>query len=206
MSNSCNVKNGSSSSPKQPHVLAPCPETEFSGDRQRKLIDCLTYEAITSQNLDDQLALNVRSLDDQLAAATNDRERSTAVLLEMANRMNAANCEYHESVVVADTASRQLAEQREVVREAQALVNNLIALLSEAKESMAAYVQLKQDSDEFSVYATGCQPKNNEHRQRADETGNGVVGSVAHAAKVDATTPLSPTKIAVKSRLPPTSS
>jgi len=114
-------------------------------------------------------------------------------------------------VVATDTASHQLAEQREVVREAQALVNNLIAQLSEAKESMAAYVQLKQDTDEFSVYATtGYQPKKNEHR-RADDTGSGVVGGVAHADKVDATKSSSPppqsiTKAAVKPPLTPNSS
>jgi len=163
--------------------------------RQRELIDCLTYEAIASQNLDDQLALNVRSLDSQLVAAADDRERSTALLLEVANRMNAANCEYRESAAAADTASRQLAEQREVVSEAQTLVNNIVAQLSEAKEAMTAYVQLKQDTDEFSVYAPGYWQKNNEHR-RADGTGSVVVGAFAQAAKVDVPPPnkASPTK------------
>lgn len=155
---SCNVKKGPQ---KQPHVMAPCSETECSAKRQQELIDCLTYEAIVSQNLDEQLALNVQSLDGQLVAATDDRERLTVLLFEMANRMNTANCEYRQSVVAADTATRQLAEQREVVRDFQALVYNLTAMLSDAKTSMATYVQQKQDTDEFSVYATGNRPKNN---------------------------------------------
>ncbi|CAI6357024.1 unnamed protein product [Macrosiphum euphorbiae] len=188
MSNSCTVKKGSSSSPKQPttHVLAECSDKECSAERQRELIDCLTTEAIASKNLDDQLALDVKSLVGQLAAATDEREKSTAILFEVANRMNVANCEYCESVWAADTASRQLAEQRDVVRCAQALVNNLTAQLAEAKESMTAYVHLKDDTDEFSVYATGYQSNNNEHRP-AVGTGSGVVGGVNHATVVDAT-------------------
>ncbi|XP_022168856.1 uncharacterized protein LOC111032726 [Myzus persicae] len=186
-----NVKKGPSSSPKRPYVLAPCLETECSAVRQRELIDCLTYEAIASQNLDDQLALNVRSLESQLIAAADDRERSTALLLEVANRMNAANCEYRESAMAADMASRQLAEQHEVVSEAQALVNNIIILLAEAKDSMTAYVQLKQDTDEFSVYAPGNRQKNN---GCADGTGSGVVRGFSHVAKVDAPPPSPPNK------------
>ncbi|CAI6355317.1 unnamed protein product [Macrosiphum euphorbiae] len=172
LNSSCNVKKGSS--PKQPNVMVPCVESECSAERQRQLIDCLTYEAIASQNLDDQLALNVRSLDGQLVAATDDRERSTAVLFEVANRMNAANCEYRQSVAAADTATRQLAEQREVVRDAQALVNNLTAQLAEAQASITALVQLKQETDEFSVYATENRPKSKELR-RAGGTGSDVV-------------------------------
>lgn len=141
--------------------MAPCSETECSAKRQQELIDCLRYETIASQNLDEQLALNVESLDSQLVAATDDRERLTVVLFEMANRMNTANCEYRQSVVAADTATRQLSEQREVVRDFQALVYNLTAMLSEAKASMATFVQQKRDTDEFSVYATGNQPKSN---------------------------------------------
>jgi len=159
-------------------------ESECSAERQRELIDCLTYEAIASQNLDDQLALNVRSLDSQLVAATDDRERSTAVLFEVANRMNAANCEYRQSVAAADTATRELAEQREVVRDAQALVNNLTAQLAEAKASMTAYVHLKHDSAAFSVYATGYQPKNNEHRP-AVCTGSGAVDATGTPSAQD---------------------
>jgi len=167
-------------------VLAECSGKECSAERQRELIDCLTIEAIASKTLDDQLALDVKSLAGQLAVATDEREKSTATLFEVANRMNAANCEYCESAWAAETASRQLAEQRDVVREAQALVNNLTTQLAEAKASMAAYVHLKDDTDEFSVYATGCQTKNNNHRL-ADGTRMAVVGGVAHAAVVDAT-------------------
>lgn len=117
-------------------MLAECSGKQCSAERQRELIDCLTMEAIASKSLDDQLALDVKSLIGQLAATTDEREKSTAILFEVANRMNSVNFEYCESVWAADTAPHQLAEQSDVVRDAQALVNNLTAQLAEAEASM----------------------------------------------------------------------
>lgn len=173
--NSCVVKNGSSSSssasppPKQQptDVLAPCSGNQCF-ERQRELIDCLTYETTASQSLDEQLALDERSLAGQLVAATDSKERSTAELFDLANRMDAAFCEYRESVMAAEAASRALAEQRDAVHEGQAKVENLSSRLAEAKTSVAAYVQLKHDSGDFSVYATGCGPRDIEHSTRSD--------------------------------------
>lgn len=183
MSNSCIVKKDSLSSSPQPttHVLAECSGKECSPERQRELIDCLTIEAIASKGIDDQLALDVKSLAGQLAAATDEREKSTATLFEVVNRMNAANCEYCESVWAADTASRHLAEQRDFVRDAQALVNNLTTQLAEAKASMVTYVHLKHNTDEFSVYATGYRSKNKEHRISDGTRSDAVVGGVIDA-------------------------
>lgn len=200
--NSCVAKNGSTSSsasppPKQQptDVLAPCSGNQCF-ERQRELIDCLTYEMTASQSLDEQLTLDERSLAGQLVAATDSKERSTAELFDLANRMDAAFCDYRESVLAAEAASRALAEQRDAVHEGQAKVENLSSRLAEAKTSVAAYVQLKHDSGDFSVYATGCGPRDVEHSTRSGGVDCVVAGATTtRPVPAASKTPLPPTPI-----------
>lgn len=199
--NSCVVKNGSTSSPppkQQPtDVLASCSGNQCF-ERQRELVDCLTYETTAGQSLDEQLALDERSLAGQLVAATDSKERSTAELFDLANRMDAAFCEYRESAMAAEAASRALAEQRDAVHEGQARVESLSNRLAEAKTSVAAYVQLKHDSGDFSVYATGCGPRDVEHSTTRSGGVDCVVAGATTTRPVAAaskTTPPSPTPI-----------
>jgi hypothetical protein len=186
-------------------VLAACSGNQCF-ERQRELIDCLMYETTASQSLDEQLVLDERSLAGQLVAAVDSKERSTAKLFDLANRMDAAFCEYRESVMAAETASHALAEQRDVVHDGQAKVENLSSRLAEAKTSVAAYVQLKHDSGDFSVYANGCVLEKNEHSTRSDGVSGVACAAVASAMTRPASVALKTPQSSQPPRPPPLSS
>lgn len=146
-------------------VFAPCSDGQCV-ERQRGLVECLIYEEVAAKGLHEQVATDARALSVQMCAAEEARERSTAQLFSVANRLNAAFGEYHEAVAACDAASRALAVQRDCVREGQICVDHIRDQLAETKARVASVQRLVQSdsaSQEFDVYATGCRPDEQQH-------------------------------------------
>lgn len=135
-------------------------------ERQRGLVECLTYEEVAAKGLHEQVATDARALSVQMCAAEEARERSTAKLFSVADRLNAAFSEYHEAVAACDAASRTLAVQRDCVREGQVCVDRIRDQLAETKARVASVQRLilsDGGNREFDVYANGCRP-DEQHR------------------------------------------
>lgn len=138
-------------------------------DRQRELVECLTYQVIEMQTLEEQLELDARSLTGHLTSIGADNNRLMAVLFDTASRLEAAIQEYYEAAKATDDEARALAEQRNVVHEACVHVDDLRAQLAVAKTDAAA--KMTNDHPDCGVFATGCQHLDEQRMPRPAEHG-----------------------------------
>lgn len=141
-------------------------------ERQRKLIECLTYEETATRSLDDQLLLDVRSLVGQLAAAEDATERSTAAMFNVAGQLDAALAEYQKAAAAVDAAVRAHADQWETVRNGRNAVDSLRGQLIDVKTEIASIDSRNERGRGrgIGVYVTGCEPGGQLYRRGATTT------------------------------------
>lgn len=134
---------------------APACSGDRCFERQRELVDCLTYETVAGHRLSEQLALDARSLAGQLVAAADARERSMAALFDVAGRLDAAFGVYRDAVAAADAASAALSDQHDVVRDGRLCVDHFRCRLARVRTDTAESINIG-GSGNSAVYANGC--------------------------------------------------